>query len=179
MPEHQDLRERLVAAQLASHEELTPEGVTFVWTHTNEQAADRALAALAADPGDLPKRMADAIRQAAHDCDDDCEVVGCHPNIAAKYTSAGGTIIEVEGTPEALAEAVMPVRDGATAHVVARLAEAEAEVERLRAELAALKDTARKVFDPYGGVIFAMPTADGWKPVLDADKARAALVGDQ
>lgn len=67
------LRACLVDAELAAHVEIMPDGHPSVIAHSNEQAADRAIAVLAelvGDPGDLPKRMATAMHAADCGCDD-------------------------------------------------------------------------------------------------------------
>lgn len=109
-----------------------------------ELRLDAVMAALAGDPGDLPARMAEAIREAAHDCDDDCEMSGCHPNVIA-VTESNGKIFDVEGTPEALVEVAMSVRwEHATRQAI--------ELERLRAErdeLSQTLDATMRNFEDY------------------------------
>ncbi|MGH3382673.1 MAG: hypothetical protein ACRDP6_48890 [Actinoallomurus sp.] len=48
---------------------------------------------------------------------------------------------------------------------------AEAERDALKATV----ERVREMFDPFAGAVFAILTADGWKPVLDAYKVHHAL----
>lgn len=59
-----DLRDRLDAAELASHIQRMPDGDASVIVHSNRDATDRALAVLAEVPGDLRTRMTDALLRA-------------------------------------------------------------------------------------------------------------------
>lgn len=64
--------------------------------------------------GDLRERLADALRAAAHQCDDHCD---CRTGDHRVFVTAleDGTITEVEGTPEVIADAVLPVVEAETA----------------------------------------------------------------
>jgi hypothetical protein len=138
--------------------------------------AEVALAALAEDPGDLPKRMAEAMR------------------VALVTWSEGAQ-------NEHLAVAALSVRDELVAHLAARAAKAEARVghaeagaqrssERLakvQQELAEVKaerdvlkaadERVRNLDDPYPcGSVYAVPHGDGgWRSVLPVADLRAAL----
>jgi hypothetical protein len=49
------------------------------------------------------------------------------------------------------------------------------EMAKLRSDLVALRAAVRQLIAPHDGAVFAVLTADGWKPVLEVDKIRAVL----
>jgi hypothetical protein len=97
------------------------------------ELTDVLLGALAGDStdDDLPARMAEAIRVAAHECLDDCGQNGCHPNVATRVV-VDGKVVEVEGTPEAFAQVALGVHDEHLVYMTARAVYAEGQLSARR-----------------------------------------------
>jgi hypothetical protein len=88
----------------------------------------------------LRDRMADVIRQAAHWCGPDCldEDDECDRDLASTLyaeIALNGEVVDVTGTPEALAVTVMPVVQAALAEQTQRAEQAEALAARYRMQI--------------------------------------------
>jgi hypothetical protein len=88
----------------------------------------------------LRDRMADVIRQAAHWCGPDCldEDDECDRDLASTLyaeIALNGEVVDVTGTPEALAVTVMPVVQAALAEQTQRAEQAGALAARYRMQI--------------------------------------------
>jgi hypothetical protein len=96
------------------------------------RAVEAYQTALATVPGDLPARMAEAFRAAAHFCDGRCDCQPGEHDTVVTGIDGDARITRVEGTPEGLARVTVGVRDEHLAATLARLAHALGELSSLR-----------------------------------------------
>jgi hypothetical protein len=149
-PAAQGLRERLEQAELASEVVRAPDGNVSVITHSNRTAADRAITVLAQllDPGDLPALMAaEMARHTGTDEHADAVCAGCQRGDRAAH----------------LTEVAVRV---ALRHQAGILA----EVERLRAELAGVREQLR-----LANIDAANTTAELAETEAERDALKAAI----
>jgi len=103
----------------------------------------------------LRDQIADAIRDAAHACPYGCSCNGAP--IFATLAADDGRATQVEGRPESLADALMPVVEAALTKAERRAEQAEAAVERVRS--------------------LAADAIDRWEPKRDEHQERAERKG--